>query len=124
MLDELSSLAYKVELQTKVKRKGEASKPLNRAYPFHKPPQNPSRRNYPSQNRINPPTAAKTPSKSTPKPTNARRCFRCQGLGHIASECPNKRLVTLVEYKSNCEHLEELEECRDKELFLTEEMEE
>ncbi|KAD6118682.1 hypothetical protein E3N88_09953 [Mikania micrantha] len=26
-----------------------------------------------------------------------RRCFRCQGLGHIASECPNKRIVTLAE---------------------------
>ncbi|KAD3069101.1 hypothetical protein E3N88_36981 [Mikania micrantha] len=27
-----------------------------------------------------------------------RRCFRCQGLGHIASECPNKRIVTLAEF--------------------------
>ncbi|GJS42727.1 RNA-directed DNA polymerase, partial [Tanacetum coccineum] len=33
-------------------------------------------------------------------PTKApRRCFRCQGLGHIASECPNKKLVTLAEYE-------------------------
>lgn len=25
--------------------------------------------------------------------------FRCQGLGHIPSECPNKKMITLAEYK-------------------------
>ena len=24
-------------------------------------------------------------------------CFRCQGLGHIASNCPNSKIVSLVE---------------------------
>nr|GEX45596.1 hypothetical protein [Tanacetum cinerariifolium] len=28
-----------------------------------------------------------------------RRCFRCQGLGHIASECPNKKMITLAEFE-------------------------
>ena len=26
-----------------------------------------------------------------------RRCFKCQGFGHIASDCPNRKMVTLVE---------------------------
>ncbi|PKU61488.1 RNA-directed DNA polymerase [Dendrobium catenatum] len=27
----------------------------------------------------------------------ARKCFKCQGFGHIASGCPNRRVVTLME---------------------------
>jgi len=44
-------------------------------------------------------------------------------LGHIASKCPNKRLVALAEYQSICEHLEESEKEGEKEIFLTEELE-
>ncbi|XP_076917521.1 uncharacterized protein LOC143577597 [Bidens hawaiensis] len=29
--------------------------------------------------------------------TGARRCYKCQGLGHYARECPNKQLVTFVD---------------------------
>ena len=25
------------------------------------------------------------------------RCFKCQSLGHIAFECPNRRVVALIE---------------------------
>ncbi|PKU63881.1 hypothetical protein MA16_Dca009865 [Dendrobium catenatum] len=31
----------------------------------------------------------------TPMP--ARKCFKCQGFGHIASNCPNRRVVVLSE---------------------------
>ena len=27
-------------------------------------------------------------------PISLRRCLKCQGLGHIASECPNKKIIT------------------------------
>ncbi|GFY88706.1 hypothetical protein Acr_06g0006460 [Actinidia rufa] len=60
------------------------------------------------------------PSKSLPKQDaassssypntfnpNSRRCFKCQGLGHIASECPNRKIVSLVE--------EDMEEGMEKE---------
>ena len=29
--------------------------------------------------------------------SKSRRCFKCQGLGHMAFECPNRRVVALVE---------------------------
>ena len=28
-----------------------------------------------------------------------RRCFKCQGLGHITSECPNRKVVEIVKYE-------------------------
>ncbi|XP_073016269.1 uncharacterized protein [Primulina eburnea] len=34
------------------------------------------------------------------------RCFRCQGLGHIASECPNKRVMILNDYGEYESHSE------------------
>ena len=29
--------------------------------------------------------------------TSGRRCFKCQGLGHIDPECPNRKLIAFVE---------------------------
>ena len=26
-----------------------------------------------------------------------RRCFECQGFGHIASICPNQKVITILE---------------------------
>ena len=28
---------------------------------------------------------------------SAVKCFRCQGFGHIASDCPNRRVITIIE---------------------------
>ena len=30
-----------------------------------------------------------------------RRCFECQGLGHLASECPDRRIISLAECEVN-----------------------
>ena len=54
----------------------------------------------------------------------ARKCFRCQGLGHIAFKCLNKRVVTLAECQLVWEKLKELEEDGGEELLLTKEIEE
>ena len=109
-LDELSSLAYKVEQQRKIKGKDLTPKP------------NPRSQTAPTP-RNTPPTAHTSPTNETPKPKGKVWCFRCQGLGHIASECPNKRVVTLVEYQASFEELEEEEE-EEKEVYLGNNMEE
>jgi len=45
-----------------------------------------------------------------------RRCFKCQGLGHIGSECPNKIVVTLAEWIAVKEDFEEEENEVESEL--------
>uniref|UniRef100_A0A2N9EGL5 RNA-directed DNA polymerase n=1 Tax=Fagus sylvatica TaxID=28930 RepID=A0A2N9EGL5_FAGSY len=51
-----------------------------------------------------PKTAAAKPKNESTSGSNRpvtsntnRRCFKCQGFGHIASDCPNRKMVTLVE---------------------------
>ena len=31
---------------------------------------------------------------------SARRCFKCQGFGHIASDYPNRKVITLAKWES------------------------
>ena len=52
-----------------------------------------------------------------------KRCFCCQGLGHYASECPNKKVLTLAEYQAPCEELEEENDEEEKEILMTEALE-
>jgi len=35
------------------------------------------------------------------------RCFRCEGLGHITSKCPNKRVMTFTKYHALFEEIKE-----------------
>ena len=84
-LDVLSSLAHKVELQ----RKSKGTSPLSKPY------------------------AQTAPQRIHSKPNEEMRCFRCQGLGHLISECPNERIVTLAESQVPFEELEEEEEKRE-----------
>ncbi|PKI37096.1 hypothetical protein CRG98_042530 [Punica granatum] len=52
------------------------------------------------------PTDKATSSKSVPRKSNtppstsnttSRQCFKCRGFGHISFECPNQKIVSLVE---------------------------
>ncbi|PKI67470.1 hypothetical protein CRG98_012054 [Punica granatum] len=52
------------------------------------------------------PTDKAISSKSIPRKSNtspstsntiSRQCFKCSGFGHISSECPNQKIVSLVE---------------------------
>ena len=38
-----------------------------------------------------------TIQKASINSNSARKCFKCQGYGHIASNCPNKKVVTIIE---------------------------
>jgi len=38
-----------------------------------------------------------------------KRCFQCQGLGHIALECPSRKVITLAEWTAVKEDFEEEE---------------
>lgn len=57
----------------------------------------PNSKSYPSSK----PSADKGISKGNKKAsysnTSSKKCFKCQGYGHIASEYPNRKVVTLVE---------------------------
>jgi len=49
-----------------------------------------------------------------------RRCFKCQGLGHIASDYPNCKVITLAEWSAVKEEFEEEEKEDDYENELEE----
>ncbi|PWA61387.1 hypothetical protein CTI12_AA373220 [Artemisia annua] len=84
-LDELTLLAHKVDNQQRNKGKFETGRTFTKT---------------PIQPKTSPTNKTPNASENSINPTKApRRCFRCQGLGHIASECPNKKLVTLAEYE-------------------------
>ena len=40
------------------------------------------------------------PIRHNPTPMSTRCCFKCQGLGHLASDCPNRKVISLGEWES------------------------
>ncbi|KAK0572232.1 hypothetical protein LWI29_028221 [Acer saccharum] len=44
---------------------------------------------------------SKQQQQSSYSNTNSRRCFKCQGLRHITSKCPNHKIISLVEEDSD-----------------------
>ena len=123
-LDKLSALAHKVELQKRIKGKGMASKHNPLPYPFKKPSYNPPKLTPNSNTGPPPPNSPQTPSKPPPETSDRKRSFHCQGLEPFASERPNKRIVTLAEYQASYEELGD-ENCKgEKELLLTQALEE
>ena len=114
-------LVHHVEQQKKSKsfKKDLPKLPLPKSSPFNKrsfqPPPKPT--TTPS----NPPPKDPTPQNKPPYGLNAnRRCYKCQGLVHIASDCPTRRVITLPKYEAT--QVEEEEQETD--LCLIEGMEE
>ena len=42
-------------------------------------------------------TTTYNPNSSKGGTSANKRCYKCQGLGYFANDCPNKQIVTLVE---------------------------
>ena len=117
--DEVCVLAHKVEQQKKNKlpsrheilKSSPHEQTLNKGSSSYAPKSTAS---------ISPsPQKEQTPQKglppqltSKPLPKSIPRCFKCQGFGHLASDCTNRRYVTLAEWKENEEV--ELEEEEDE----------
>jgi ferredoxin len=85
----------------------------------------PSRTKLPKA-KVDVPTDAKGKSETQPKRTRDVKCFRCQGHGHYASECPNKRIMMIrdngdMEFESDtsdCEGMPPLADSAGDELAL------
>jgi len=100
MFDEVCVLAHKMEQQRKKNSyKHDYPQPSGQNQPFNKGSSNPTPR--PIAQTTPTPQKAQTPQKAyspqtypnpNPNPMSARRCFKCQGLGHIASDYPNRKL--------------------------------
>ncbi|GJR33812.1 reverse transcriptase, partial [Tanacetum coccineum] len=87
-LTELTLLSHKVDSQQRSKGKFEPTRQSFKPTTYSKPT---------STHKTTTPTNSQNP-KSEPSKA-PRRCFRCQGLGHIASECPNKRMISLADFE-------------------------
>jgi len=85
----------------------------------------PSRTKLPKA-KVDVPTDTKGKSETQPKRTRDVKCFRCQGHGHYASECPNKRIMMIRDNgdmesesdTSDCEGMPPLEDSDGDELAL------
>jgi hypothetical protein len=108
--DEVRTLAYKVEQPMKTTKtpKREFANPLPKGQPFNKgSPSYPSKPVTPStpflQKGQAPQNSQPPQNGPNPDPITPRSCFKCQGLGHIASECPNRKIISLPKWEDNKE---------------------
>ncbi|XP_027156203.1 uncharacterized protein LOC113756972, partial [Coffea eugenioides] len=104
---ELGDLVEKaIKIERRIKRKGSTRSYSNfsPSYPQTTPPKKEDKgpsNSIPSRPR---PDTTKWESKATPKTAielslgrnRYTRCFKCQGRGHIASQCPNQRTMIIL----------------------------
>ena len=117
-LEELINLAHKVEQQQRIKPKPESQRSFTRSinYPRTTTPNiEPNPPKTAPTNPLVPQRNAPSPSLPPPNQRFMKRCYGCQGVGHIVFECPNKKVITFVEYESikekeiECGETEEVE---------------
>ncbi|XP_051133023.1 uncharacterized protein LOC127252761, partial [Andrographis paniculata] len=107
-LEEMVHLAIKVEKQLKSKRMQGNQFKLSPTVGFPKAPL-PQHINKGKEIAGVDSTRPKPPTYAPPKNTTRSRdvlCFKCQGRGHFANQCPNKRTMVLTisgEYESESE---------------------
>ncbi|KAG5539880.1 hypothetical protein RHGRI_020186 [Rhododendron griersonianum] len=105
--NDVVKLSFKVEKQLKESR-GSTSRTWNKE-------SNSNRANASSTNKeaIFKPNPKKETAAGSSNPRSynpsSRRCYKCQGFGHIAADCPNRKMVSLVE--------EEMEEEKETTVF-------
>ena len=123
-LDDVIRLSLRIEKQLS---KDSQLKPSTYRTPFQpstsRTPFQPSSTKNPFYNRKTQntqPHTSKLPAKTTkdnnprpfPQSKTSVKCFRCHGFGHIASDCPNRRVITIIEgeaYEMSEEELKEVD---------------
>ncbi|KAI0522935.1 hypothetical protein KFK09_005324 [Dendrobium nobile] len=115
-LQDVINLAMQVEKQQKTSKNmpfkfkdtmGEKSTPFQRGGTSATPEKSPGSTDKPSGRLWNPSAA----TSGTP----ARKCFKCEGFGHIASNCPTRRIVTILEEEPDLEEACSTENMIDRE---------
>jgi len=111
--DDVCLLAHKVETQFKTRAaRRDYPRPTPKGPPFNEgssplpPKPAPSSNSLPLKNQAPQRNQPPPQTRSNSEPFKPRRCFKCQGLGHIASECPNPRIISLAEWEMSKEEEE------------------
>jgi hypothetical protein len=92
--NDVCRLSLKVEKQLKAKSKGAPSRlgPIKADVVSTPVVSSPGNKPVPAKTEV-----SSVPGSSSTASSRLTRCFKCQGLGHFARDCPNKHLVTLTE---------------------------
>ncbi|XP_027351492.1 uncharacterized protein LOC113862615 [Abrus precatorius] len=102
-LDDVIKLAIRVEKQLP---KRSIFQPSSSRSPFTPRKAQPSQPTATNKTLSNP---VKDTSPKQPTQSKSPKCFKCQGYRHIASDCPNRRVVTIIEGEAYEAFEEELE---------------
>lgn len=93
---DVEKLSFNVEKQIKENRGGTSRSWLKEGNSNRAPIAIGKPASAPKTDAFSKPTCKQEGSASSSR-SNSVRCFKCQGLGHIASDCPNCKIVPLVE---------------------------
>jgi hypothetical protein len=120
--NDVCKLALKVEKQLKEGHRS-TYRPFNRDGSKNRGSSSTSKATPPTKTAaVKPPAKNETRSGSNHFNTSnsSRKCFKCHGFGHIASDCPNRKIISLVEeeLEDNAEE-EQVEKESEEELTYT-----